>query len=218
MLTKFKVSRRYLSGINMSFRNFGRFFETQKTEISADFLTVTIYELPYTWGTGQCVLKMDHHCPWVGNCVGYSNYKYFVLFLNYTVLYTGFIALCCIPYLTNVWEHRSDDPLNFHVLIMFLISLVFCLTVFGLFVFHIYLLVHNRTTLESSRPPCFRGGFADAKRYDLGGCNNFKQVFGDNPLLWPFPVFSSIGDGVQFETRAYTNTNTDVPAGAQCPA
>eukprot|EP00116_Pleurobrachia_bachei_P006458 sb/3466720/ len=39
MLTKFEVYRKYLSGINMSFRNFGRFFETQKSEISADFLT-----------------------------------------------------------------------------------------------------------------------------------------------------------------------------------
>eukprot|EP00116_Pleurobrachia_bachei_P001961 sb/3462223/ len=37
------MSRKHLSGINMSFRNFGRFFETQKSEISADFLTVTTY-------------------------------------------------------------------------------------------------------------------------------------------------------------------------------
>ena len=40
---------------------------------------------------GRCIIKMDHHCPWVNNCVGIGNQKLFLHFLmwvNVTCIYS----------------------------------------------------------------------------------------------------------------------------------
>lgn len=41
----------------------------------------------------QCVLKFDHHCIWINQCVGYHNYKWFLSFLILHALLTlyGFV-------------------------------------------------------------------------------------------------------------------------------
>lgn len=150
----------------------------------------------------QCVLKMDHYCPWVNNCVGFSNYKFFVLFLFYGLLYCLYVSTTSFQYFIHFWANNlsGSSVSKFSILFLFFASAMFAFSLTTLFSYHLWLVLKNRTTIESWRAPIFRGG-ADTNGFNLGARRNMEQVFGEKKLYWPLPIFTSLGDGQNFPVR-----------------
>ncbi|XP_061595549.1 palmitoyltransferase ZDHHC20-B-like isoform X2 [Cololabis saira] len=149
----------------------------------------------------MCVLKMDHHCPWVNNCVGFSNYKYFVLFLAYATLYCVVICATVMRYFIKFWTKQLPEThAKFHILFLFFVAALFFISIMSLLSYHLWLVGKNRTTIEAFRAPVFPNG-PDKNGFSLGFSRNVVEVFGDQAKYWTFPVFSSQGDGHSFVTR-----------------
>ncbi|GAB1600488.1 palmitoyltransferase ZDHHC16-like [Argonauta hians] len=67
----------------------------------------------------HCILRMDHHCPWLNNCVGFYNHRYFFLYMVYMMC--GCLYACFIFYPLfydnfyvgkEVFFHGALYPLN----------------------------------------------------------------------------------------------------------
>ncbi|KAJ6583986.1 DHHC palmitoyltransferase-domain-containing protein [Mycena vulgaris] len=105
---------------------------------------------------GRCVLKMDHHCPWLGGkCIGHRTYPAFLHFILCITLLAIYIAVVCVFALWHAFEDPSamkNELMPLHALFLTFFALVFALVMGSFYGYHLYLVFINQTTIENLSP------------------------------------------------------------------
>ncbi|XP_065174809.1 palmitoyltransferase ZDHHC14-like [Sycon ciliatum] len=157
-----------------------RVLEVKGQKMSVRFCTTChIYRPPRASHCGicnSCIENFDHHCPWVGNCVGKRNYRYFYLFLFFLSTY-GLFVLGSVVYRLYLLSKDEGNTFPEYLgkvpcsLIVCCICAFAAISVIGLCGFHSKLIglatttnedikgLYSKRKLHSIENPFTRGNF-----------------------------------------------------------
>ncbi|XP_022085241.1 probable palmitoyltransferase ZDHHC24 [Acanthaster planci] len=164
---------------------------------------------------GVCVLKRDHHCLFIGSCVGYANQRYYlicIMYISLGALYANYLNMEFV--VENVsqnlhwttllasftpmfgWVFGLFRPVSYFIAFQSGTCMLGFLAFTALFCYHAYIALRGQTTHEKRR--------IRDRSYDLGWRQNIRDVLGTRwYLVWIFPLITSPlpGDGVHFLKR-----------------
>ncbi|CAL1590166.1 unnamed protein product [Knipowitschia caucasica] len=167
----------------------------------------------------RCIRRMDHHCPWINNCVGELNQKYFIQFL----FYTGMASLYSLVLVVSAWiwrirsertedsEKESEESPSKHLIVGHYIILLVESVLFGVFVMVIFYdqlvsIITDETPIEQmkNRLMLINRGPASSSSSSSSQVTNhtphtrkpklalLREVFGRGSVLcWLFPLHTS---------------------------
>ena len=151
--------------------------------------TCDIYRPPRAIHCGKCnccIERLDHHCPWLGTCVGKRNYKYFIVFLwSIALMVILSVSACFVHIFDKNFKHTIAEEVVHSSNQIASVVLVSLISFLGIFVFwllgyHQYILSLNLTTNEHLKGSYEKLG----NPFYRGCCDNLKRLFRKDKRNW----------------------------------
>ena len=143
----------------------------------------------------NCVERFDHHCIWLGTCIGKKNYKYFYILLgslNINAIFQIIFCACLLSIEVKKIKNKEKKGYTFAITIgcIILYNSLFLLIFIGkLFILHTYLVIKGLTFYEYSK---------DKMNIYPGGLNPYNKykLFSNKSILFRKNEKSNILDAV----------------------